>query len=305
MKCIFSVDVEDWFHILDVPSAPQISDWDSLPSKVSDNFLRLLDIFDEAGARTTCFFLGWVGQKYPRLVKEAEQRGHEIASHGYAHRLVQELTDVEFFADIAKAKSILEDLTSSPVAGYRAAGFSATKAAPWFFRKLVEAGYEYDSSVFPARCEHGGVKNSPYGPYLVHTPSGTIREFPITVARVFGTPICVFGGGHLRVSPIFLVEAMMRRVLKEGRAPICYIHPREIDPGQPRLEMGLRRRFRSYVNLDTTETKIRRLLAGFEFTTFREFLEQSLVEDQITGTRNYASHYPQRKIKGVVARVSR
>src|SRR5258708_2061695 len=153
MKCIFSVDVEDWFHILGVPSTPPLSQWDCLPSRVSGNFLRLLDIFSEAGVQTTCFFLGWVAQRFPDLVKEAERRGHEIAYHGYADRMVTELTEAEFSADITKAKSILENLTGNPVVGYRAAGFSATKAAPWFFTQLAEAGYEYDSSIFPAACE--------------------------------------------------------------------------------------------------------------------------------------------------------
>jgi len=305
MKCIFSVDVEDWFHILDTPSTPTLSQWEGLPSRVSENFLRLLDIFSEAGAETTCFFLGWVAQKFPHLVKEAARRGHEIASHGYAHRVVHELTEEEFFDDITKAKAVLEDLTSSPVVGYRAAGFSATKAAPWFFRRLAEAGYEYDSSVFPARCEHGGVRNGPYGPYVVHTPSGTIREFPVTVANLLGTPVCVFGGGHLRVAPAFLIEAMMRKVLREGRAPICYIHPREIDPSHPRLEMNMRRRFKSYVNLQGTEAKIRRLLSKFEFTTFREFLNQSLVDARIVEAKNKVSQPLTAEIKGVVARAGR
>jgi polysaccharide deacetylase family protein (PEP-CTERM system associated) len=287
MKCIFSVDVEDWFHILDVPSTPPLAQWDSLPSRVSGNFSRLLDIFSEHDVRTTCFFLGWVAERFPHLVREAERRGHEITSHGYAHRVVQELTEAEFFADIMKAKSILEELSSCPVVGYRAPGFSATKAAPWFFAKLADAGYEYDSSVFPAGCEHGGARNGAYGPYVLRTASGTIREFPVTVARLLRTPVCVFGGGHLRVAPIFLIEAMMRRVLNEGRAPICYIHPREIDPGHPRLEMNLRRRFKSYVNLDSVEYKIRRLLSQFEFTTFREFLGQRLTEAQTADKESY------------------
>ena len=147
---IFSVDVEDWFHILDVPSAPAISEWSALPSRVEKNFFRLLEIFSDHDVRVTCFFLAWIGERFPHLVREAAGRGHEIASHGYAHRLVYEQGREEFYDDVLHARLLLEDIAGTAVTGYRAPGFSTTEQTPWFFDALAEAGYQYDSSVFPA-----------------------------------------------------------------------------------------------------------------------------------------------------------
>ena len=274
-KCIFSVDVEDWFHILDIPATPPLSQWDSLPSLVEKNFRKLLDIFAEKDVRVTCFFLGWVAEKFPHLVKEAALQGHEIASHGYAHRLVYELTPQEFLEDALRAKNLLEDLTGRSVFGYRSSGFSVTERTPWFFDMLVEAGYRYDSSIFPAPREHGGLVGARLAPYRVRDTEGSLIEFPLTVRRVFGKPICFFGGGYLRLFPYFLIRRMTSRVLKEGRPVIFYVHPREIDPEHPRLPMGAVRRFKSYVNLDTTANKVRRLISKFEVTTFDCFLREN------------------------------
>lgn len=272
MKCIFTVDVEDWFHILDVPSTPPMSAWDSLPSRVEKNFLKLLDIFAEKDVHVTCFFLGWVAEKFPHLVKEAELRGHEIASHGYAHRLVYEMTPEEFRNDAEKSKAILENIVGRPILGYRSAGFSATERTPWFFEQLSRAQYKYDSSVFPAHRGHGGMNNGRMAPYVVMNGDRTLFEFPITVSRVMGRPLCFFGGGYLRLCPYRLIRMMTRQVLKAGRPVVFYVHPREIDPEHPRLAMGLARRFKTYVNLHTTEQKLRRLTGEFEHTTFRDFI---------------------------------
>jgi polysaccharide deacetylase family protein (PEP-CTERM system associated) len=271
-KCIFTVDVEDWFHILDVPSTPPMSQWDSLPSLVEKNFRKLLDIFAEKDVRVTCFFLGWVAEKFPHLVREAVRQGHEIASHGYAHRLVYELTPQEFLEDALRSKRVLEDLAGRPVLGYRSSGFSVTERTPWFFEKLMEAGYRYDSSVFPAPREHGGFEGARFAPYRVTDGENALIEFPVTVEKVLGKPLCFFGGGYLRLFPYFLIRRMTSRVLEEGRPVIFYVHPREVDPLQPRLPMGAVRRFKSYVNLDTTEKKIRRLTSEFEVTTFESFI---------------------------------
>jgi polysaccharide deacetylase family protein (PEP-CTERM system associated) len=274
-QCIFSVDVEDWFHILDIPATPPLSQWDSLPSMVERNFRKLLDVFAEKDVRVTCFFLGWVAEKFPHLVKEALGQGHEIASHGYAHRLVYELTPQEFLEDARRSKNLLEDLSGRSVLGYRSSGFSVTERTPWFFDILVQAGYRYDSSIFPAPREHGGLAGARLAPYKVGDGQGSLIEFPLTVRRVFGKPICFFGGGYLRLFPYFLIRRMTSRVLEEGRPVIFYVHPREIDPKHPRLPMGVVRRFKSYVNLETTEGKIRRLTSEIAFMTFETFLREN------------------------------
>jgi polysaccharide deacetylase family protein (PEP-CTERM system associated) len=270
-RCIFSVDVEDWFHILALPTTPDVAQWDTLPSRVEPNFRRMLDLFSEHRVSVTCFFLGWVAERFPALVREAVERGHEIASHGYAHTLAYRMTPEAFATDVRRAKDVLEGITGKPVLGYRAPGFSVTEDTPWFFAKLAEVGYRYDSSVFPASRQHGGM-TAPLAPYVITTPNGPLVEVPITVARVLGKPLCFFGGGYLRLFPYALTQRMGRRVLREERPVVFYIHPREIDPHHPRLPMGPARRFKSYVNLRTTEPKVRRILREFQVTTFERYI---------------------------------
>ena len=272
MKSIFSVDIEDWFHILDVPSAPKIEEWNALPSFVERNFRKLLAIFREHDVRTTCFFLGYVAQRFPHLVKEAHEAGHEIASHGYGHQLIYSMTPQQFLEDIKKSKAILEDTIGEPVLGYRAPGFSMTDDSPWFIDKLLEAGYRYDSSVFPAPRAHGGLHNGQYCPHL--TQEGLL-EFPITVTKVMGQSLCFFGGGYLRLFPYPVIRSMSRKVLAENRPVIFYIHPREIDPDHPRLSLSWSRRFKSYINLRSTERKMRRILRDFAVTTFSTFIAEN------------------------------
>ena len=267
---IFSVDVEDWFHILDVPSAPAISEWGGLPSRVEKNFRKLLDIFSEHSVQVTCFVLAWVAERFPHLVKEAAARGHEIASHGYGHRLVYQQSRDEFCEDVRHARLLLEDVAGAPVLGYRAPGFSTTTDTPWFFDALVEAGYQYDSSVFPAPRGHGGIREARRDPYVIEGEG--LLEVPITVADLMGRPMCFFGGGYLRLYPYWLIRQKAQQVLAEGRPVVFYIHPREIDPKHPRLPMSTSRRFKSYVNLDTTEAKIRRVLQDFPVTTFQNVI---------------------------------
>jgi polysaccharide deacetylase family protein (PEP-CTERM system associated) len=276
MKCIFSIDVEDWFHILDLPSTPELGKWESFPSHVENNFINLLDIFEEKQILGTCFFLGWIAERHPNLVKEAAARGHEIASHGYSHRLVYEMTEEDFLEDAVKSKALIENIIGRPVIGYRSAGFSTTENTPWFFDKLIEAGYRYDSSVFPAPRGHGGLKTNNLAPYSINGSSGRIIEFPISVARLMGKSLCFFGGGYLRLFPYFLIKRMARKVLSEGRPTVFYVHPREIDPAHPRLPMNAIRRFKSYVNLDSTQGKISKLLKDFEFVTFERYVTDHL-----------------------------
>ena len=271
-KCLFTVDVEDWFHIPGSPKGQNVSEWKTLPSYVSNNFRVMLEIFAARKVRVTCFFLGWVAEQYPGLVREAWSQGHEIACHGYSHRLVYEMTPQEFLDDIRKAKHIIEDITGVPVLGYRAPCFSVTKDTPWFFDNLLQAGYRFDSSIFPASRRFGGLKTSNWEPGDIDTPSGQIKEFPITVVRAMGRPMCFFGGGYLRLFPYSLIKKMGIQVLEQGRPIIFYLHPREMDPDHPRLPMSPVARFKSYVNLSTARSKMEMILNDFSFTTFGEFM---------------------------------
>ncbi len=274
-KCIFSVDVEDWFHILDVHTAPDIAIWCDLPSRVEHNFRRLLQLFEEVGVHVTCFFLGWIADRYPHLVREAVAAGHEIGSHGYAHRLVYTMTREEFAADIEGSKKLLEDISGTPVLGHRAAGFSSTNKTPWFFDELIKAGYQYDSSIFPGNHTHGGQPTAERNVHMVKTNVGDLVEIPITIADAGIVPTCFFGGGYFRLFPYPLIRRMTEQVLSEGRSVVFYIHPREIDPDHPRLMMPLMRRFKCYVNLHSTEHKLHSLLRDFHVTSFQEYLNEN------------------------------
>jgi polysaccharide deacetylase family protein (PEP-CTERM system associated) len=270
---VFTVDVEEWFHILDVPSTPPLAEWAALPSRVEKSFRSMLDAFAERQVRTTLFFLAWVAERYPHLVREAVAGGHEIASHGYAHRLVYEQDRATFLADITKAKSIIEQASGKAVLGYRAPGFSVTQATPWFFDAVAEAGYRYDSSVFPGERGHGGLPGAKAVPHIITTAHGDLVEFPMALSSLFGKPMFFFGGGYLRFFPYSLMLAKAKDVLKEDRPVVFYLHPREVDPGHPRLAMSAKRRFMTYHNLRSTMPKMRRLLQDLPMTTFSELLD--------------------------------
>ncbi len=269
-SCAFTIDVEDWFHVLDLASTPSLPDWDRLPGFVERDFLRLLDILESSGVRATCFFLGWIARRYPHLVRAAQLRGHEIASHGFSHSLAPPMSPAEFRADAALARAGLAQCAGERVLGFRCPGFSLTPSTEWVFDELIAAGYAYDASVFPASRAHGGWPGQSLLPSRITRPGGSLVEFPMTVARLAGRQFCFFGGGYLRLFPISLIEFMTELVLGENRPVIFYVHPREINPAQPRLPMSRWRRFKTYVNLAGTEVKLRRILARGNFATLAE-----------------------------------
>lgn len=272
LDSIFTVDVEDWFNLSGSGSEPPPNSWDTMETRVERNFHAILDILAECRSSATCFFVGYFARRFPHLVREAVNRGHEIASHGYYHRMAYELAPDEFRTDARESRELLEDIGGRAVVGYRAPAFSVTKATPWYFACLIEAGYHYDSSVFPAPHQTGGYSGGSLGPYVILGRKGQLIEFPISAVNLHGPLMCFFGGGYLRLFPYALVSRMAKRVLSEGRPVIFYVHPREIDPAQPRLPVSLRRRFTSYVNLDTTKTKLERILSEFPTTSFEKYL---------------------------------
>lgn len=271
-QSIFSIDVEDWFNLSGTGLEPPPAQWDRLESRVERNFRSLLELLAEGGGTATCFFIGYFAKRFPHLVREAIAAGHEIASHSYFHRLVYEMSPVEFQEDALASRKLLEDISGVAVRGYRAPAFSVTARTPWFFDKLAEAGYEYDSSVFPARHQTGGLATGRFEPHRVDAAAGAITEFPITVVQTLGKPMCFFGGGYLRLFPYRLIRSMGRRALNEGRPIVFYIHPREIDPDHPRMALSRRRKFTCYVNLRSTRAKIERLLRDFPVSSFDRYI---------------------------------
>ena len=266
----FTVDVEEWFHVLDTDLAPAPATWNEQTVRVDRNTRVLLDQLDAAGVRGTFFTLGWIGERHPDLVREVARRGHEVACHGHEHVLAFRVGQKAFREDARRAKRVLEDVVGTEVAGYRAGGFSITPETPWAFDELAEAGFRYDSSVFPARRGHGGFPGGLQVPHRILTPGGGgLVEFPIAPAGIGPWQLPYSGGGYLRFFPSLLVRACARRSLARGVPVNIYVHPREVDPGQPRLPLPWKRRFMTYVNIGRGERKVKALLAAFPAARFR------------------------------------
>lgn len=268
-----SIDVEEWFHVLDVPGAPQPVQWDALPRTVERNTHRILDILDDSHAKATFFVLGWVADRYENLVREISKRGHEVACHGDRHRLVFQHGRAGLEQDLRRARGALQDLSGSPVIGYRAPGFSIGPRAPWAFEVIRNVGFLYDSSLFPARRMHGGAPLAPQEPHDIPLENGQrLVEFPSSVVEVGPLRVPFAGGGYLRLFPYEFIRWGIRRMNRTDVPACVYLHPREIDPAHPRLRMSWQRHFQSYVNLRSTERKLRQLLTDFRFGRLADVL---------------------------------
>jgi polysaccharide deacetylase family protein (PEP-CTERM system associated) len=244
-----------------------MEEWPQLPLQAERNVRRLLDLFDRTGVRATFFCLGWMAERMPQLVRDCDRAGHEIGSHGYGHVLAYQVGRTAFLQDIVRSKAILEDITGHEVIGFRSPGFAIRDESRWVFDVVAQAGYRYDASVFPAPHGHGGLRDTFVGPHLVATENGPLVEIPVSTVSCWGHRFCLFGGGHLRLSPLSVIKWGVNRLQKEGRPLVVYVHPREIDPGHPRLPLKPLRRFKCYVNLRSTMPKVEWLCRSYSFTT--------------------------------------
>lgn len=273
----FTIDVEDYFHVSAFADRIPVRDWDRHEQRVEVGMDRLLALLERHRVRATCFVLGWIAERNPSLVRRIHAAGHEIASHSYAHRLVYESTPDEFRDDLRRSRGILEDITGEPVVGYRAPSFSIIKKSLWALELLAEEGFQFDSSIYPVRHDRYGIPDARIGPHLLTLEGGSqeLWEFPGTVATWGGTRIPVGGGGYFRLYPYHLTVKLLRQVHQQtGRPFMLYIHPWELDPGQPRLPGSMLRRWRHRVNLGTTELRLERLLSEFSFGALSDVIEE-------------------------------
>lgn len=280
-----TIDVEDYFQVSAFEKVAPPDGWDSLPHRVEKNTAGILGILAERDIKATFFIVGWVAERYPKLVEKIAAAGHEIGCHSHMHRRVYELGPEKFRKDTQKAKATLEDIIGKPVRSYRAPSYSITKKSLWALAILQELGFTYDSSIFPIHHDIYGMPDAPRftftwdlsedSPEIVYQPTGnhqpptanSLQEFPISTALILGRKIPIAGGGYFRLFPYWFTKKALKSINEKERQPfIFYLHPWEIDPGQPRFEnAGWKSRFRHYNNLEKTAGRFNRLLRDFAF----------------------------------------
>ena len=273
-----SVDVEDYFQVSAFESVVPRADWNSFESRVVRNTQRLLTFFSDHGVRSTFFVLGWVAERFPSLVREIADRGHEVASHGFHHQLIYNLSREEFREDVRRAKAVAEDASGHAVVGYRAPSFSVIKSTLWALDVLLEEGYEYDASIFPIHHDRYGIPDAPRHIHRIAREAGEILEVPGSTVRVGKANLPIAGGGYFRLLPYAWTRWGIRRVNEVEQEPVVfYLHPWEIDPGQPRLEVGRTTQLRHYTGLDKTLARLERLVSDFRFDSIQSMLESEAV----------------------------
>ena len=270
-----SVDVEDWFQVLNMSELIDRGEWDTFQLRCGDSTKRLLDLFAARNATATFFCLGWIAERLPELIREIHDAGHEVGSHGYDHRLLPELGQAGFREDLERTATILQGITGERPTAFRACTWSIGKKTPWAVAELHRSGITLDSSIQPVRHPDYGVPGAPTTPYLIETGEGDQRllEFPPLTWDVLGKHIPVGGGGYLRLLPLTFMRRGLAQKERMGVPGCIYLHPWEVDPEQPRQKLGGLRGFRHYVNLKRTHDKLDRLLRGYRFGSLSQALQ--------------------------------
>lgn len=271
-----TIDVEDYFQVS--AFAPYIarSHWDRCECRIEHNVHKILQLLDDRHIKATFFTLGWIAERYPQLVIKIVEQGHELASHGYGHNRVSDLSPGEFYEDIGHAKRLLEDISGHQVIGYRAPSFSICATNLWAFDSLLSAGYRYSSSVYPIRHDHYGMANAPRFSF---DAGGGFIEFPLSTIRLFRQNIPSSGGGYFRLFPYAFSRWMLKKFNSENKTPgIFYFHPWEIDVDQPRIKgIDKKTRFRHYINISKMEDRLERLFTDFSWGRLDHVFEQNLM----------------------------
>jgi len=276
MSCphLLSFDLEEYFHVEAARSVVECCQGSSLPQRLAEPLMRILQMLADHQASATFFVLGCVAQHERSLICRIAQAGHEIASHGMSHRMLGQLTPAQLRRELRESRQLLEDIAGRPVIGYRAPTFSITRRTAWALDVLAEEGFLYDSSVFPIRHDRYGVPNAPVLPHRARGPDGgCILEFPPLTVSMLGMNWPIGGGGYLRLLPVRLVDWAIRKAQRRDNCVLLYLHPWEFDPAQPILPMRPTDRWRHRVGLARTEQKLHWLLNRHDFTSVERFLQ--------------------------------
>lgn len=258
-------DVEDFFQVSAFNNRVSMKDWGQYECRIPRNVDLILERLESAEAKATFFTLGWVGERFPEVVRRMADAGHEIASHGMRHVRVWQQSRAEFAEDAGAAKKLLEDTAGVPVLGYRAASWSIDQRTPWAHGVLAEAGYRYSSSVYPISHDHFGVPDAPTEPYF-DSESGLL-EIPPSVVRLLGRNVPAAGGGYFRLYPLWFSTWLIDRLQAQAAVPyMFYFHPWEMDPGQPRIDgIPARAKLRHYLNLGKFDSRLSALLSRYRW----------------------------------------
>lgn len=261
---ILTFDVEEWFHLLDHNCTRSPDGWAGFEIRIHKNMERILEVLERRNLKATFFCLGWIAERYPEVIRQIAELGHEIGSHTQFHQLAYEQSPQEFAEDVGRSVKVLQDVTGGPIRCFRAPGFSIGEKNKWAFEILANLGIEIDSSIFPARRAHGGFQTFPAPvPSLVRFQGCEIKEFPISFVKMAGRPLVFSGGGYFRLAPYWVISALTRR----SKYVMSYFHPRDFDPVQPMVPgLSASRRFKAYIGLNQAAGKLERWLGDFEFT---------------------------------------
>lgn len=286
-----TIDVEDYFQVAALAEAVRYDDWDSMEYRVEANTDRILALFEEADVKATFFTLGWVAERSPNLVKRIADAGHEVASHGYSHQLIYNQTPDVFREETRRSKAILEEILGRAVTGYRAASYSITNQSRWALDILAEEGFIWDSSIFPVRHDRYGMPGTPRWPHRLTTDKGyELAEFPLSTLKLPGYTLPIAGGGYFRLFPYWFSDWGLGSINRQGQPFVFYLHPWEVDPAQPRLDVKWFSRFRHYNNLDVCEQRLAQLLERFRFTTMSHVLQNQGLLDVAYDTASSSSN---------------
>lgn len=271
-----TVDVEEYYDAEAFSGVIARSDREKYPPHVENNTMELLRLFQENGARGTFFVLGNVARKHPGLVRSILESGHEVGSHGNEHRMITKMSPAEFREDVRKSRKILEDISGAAILGYRAPTFSIVKSTEWAHEILRDEGYRYSSSVFPIRHDRYGWPEFGIQPRKMAVRGDRwIWEIPLSADRMGGFHVPFGGGGYFRLYPLFLTEYFLRRLIRNGRPAVVYVHPWEIDRQHPRIAMPVLRRTRHYAGIMGMKEKLQCLLRSYRFARMDEFLKSA------------------------------
>jgi len=271
-----TIDVEDYFQVAALSTVIKPHQWEQYDQgRVVPNTQRIMDSVLDAGHGATFFVLGWIAERYPQLVKQIDEAGFEVACHGYSHQLIYSQTPEIFREETIKSKRILEDIIGKSVNGYRAASYSITPESEWALDILVEAGFTYDSSLFPVKHDRYGMPDANPVPHKRTTPSGhELTEFSLSSLALYGYRLPIAGGGYFRLFPYWFFQWCVKRHIQTTNKPyVFYLHPWEVDPDQPKVEgLPWLSKFRHYNNLGHCSSRFDRLLKAFKFESMNNVL---------------------------------